>query len=440
MAHILIIEDDTSFSELLTNFLKKNGHTITTAFNVKEANIRLKEGAFDLVLLDYRLPDGTGMDVLTTIRLKTATLQVIIMTSFHDIRTAVQSIRSGAYDYITKPINPDELKMVVQEALAKNDSNKPAVQETKAPFIEGISNTAKQINDYVRLVAPTEMTLIIQGESGTGKEQVARTIHNLSKRAKGPFVAIDCGALSTELAGSELFGHVKGAFTGALQDKTGQFVVANNGTLFLDEVGNLSYDIQVKLLRALQEREIQPVGSTKNIKINVRIISATNDDLLNSVRNGKFREDLYHRLNEFKLQLPALKDRPADMDLFIDHFISQANSELGKDVSGVSPEVRELFERYDWPGNLRELKNTIKRAVLLAKTNIIMIHDLPAEMNAEAIAQTGPDLKMMQATNEKEFIIKTLQEVRYNKSKAAKLLNIDRKTLYYKMAKYNIEG
>jgi two-component system response regulator HydG len=282
----------------------------------------------------------------------------------------------------------------------------------------------------------------VQGDSGTGKEQVARSIHNKSKRSGRPFIAIDCGALSNELAASELFGHIKGAFTGALLDKKGQFEAADGGTLFMDEVGNLSYEVQVKLLRALQEREIQPVGSNKIIKVDVRIVTATNDDLINSVKNGSFREDLYHRLNEFKIQLPPLRDRPEDMSLFIEYFIKQSNREFDKRVKDVSPDVNMLFQTYDWPGNLRELKNIIKRAVLLTNTDTIEMEALPEEMAftvSNAAKTASADLKQIQSETEKELIEKTLKEVKYNKSKAAKLLNIDRTTLYYKMAKYGIE-
>jgi two-component system, NtrC family, response regulator HydG len=287
------------------------------------------------------------------------------------------------------------------------------------------------------------MSVLIEGESGTGKENVARTIHLKSARAKNPFIAVDCGALSKELAGSELFGHVKGAFTGAVADKIGQFEAAHKGTIFLDEVGNLSYDVQVKLLRAIQERIIQPIGSTKEIKVDVRIITATNDDLAESVKKGEFREDLYHRVNEFKLKVPSLRERDEDFELFLDHFREAANKELGRNVKGFSEEVLSLFDRYDWPGNLRELKNVVKRAVLLTTGDKVTMDAISPEMveGVQQAIQRGPiyDLKVLQEVQEREMIMKTLQEVRYNKSKAARILNIDRKTLYLKMEKYGIE-
>ncbi len=444
MASILIIEDDITFSRLVESYLKKNGHAPSCVHDIKNALNELKQKEFDLLLLDYRLPDGTGMDVLKYKHEQQLTTPVVIMTSFHDIRTTVKAIRSGAYDYITKPVNPEELLMVIDQAMHKNeDVAMPSTLQKAVDFVEGDSEVSRQLHQHIQLVAPTDISVIIQGESGTGKEQVARTIHRLSKRANANFVAIDCGALSNDLAGSELFGHVKGAFTGALQDKKGQFELANGGTLFLDEVGNLSYEIQVKLLRALQEREVQPLGSGKNIKVNVRIITATNDDLVTSVKNGNFREDLYHRLNEFKILLPSLQQRKEDLHLFIDHFIAQANKELNKKVKKLSPEVKEIIYKYDWPGNLRELKNIIKRAVLLTHGDEISMPALPQEMMLaiEIIQNNDPhDLKAIQADNEKDMILKTLQEVKYNKTKAAKLLNIDRKTLYYKMAKYNIDA
>lgn len=441
MARILIIEDDTTFAQILEGFLKKNGHTLTVAYKIKEGRQKLQEQPYDLLLLDYRLPDGTGMDILDSLHGGADAPAAIIMTSFHDIRTAVRSVRKGAYDYITKPVNPDELLMLVNEAWQAGSAGAQQVATSPA-FVEGVSDAATQLHQYIALVAPTDMSVIIQGESGTGKEQAARTIHNKSKRGDKPFVAIDCGALSAELAASELFGHLKGSFTGALQDKKGMFEAANRGTLFLDEVGNLSYEVQVKLLRAIQEREIQPLGSTRSTKVDVRIITATNEDLVNAVKEGKFREDLYHRLNEFKIKLPSLQERKDDLELFIDHFVAQANRELGKNVKGLSDEVRSIFYRYEWPGNLRELKNIIKRAVLLTTGTEIPVTALPEEMADDTDAPSVPasDIKATNAANEKELIIRTLQEVKYNKSKAAKLLNIDRTTLYYKMSKYGIEG
>jgi two-component system response regulator HydG len=450
MANILVVEDDLTFCRILDGFLSKQGFTVTVAHQGNQGLQLFTNRTFDLVLLDYRLPDTTGMEVLTEMKRASPATQVIIMTSFSDIRTAVKAMQVGAFEYITKPVNPDELLMIVQQAL-KKDKVGPSVSTPRIPlqrkFVEGSSLQSKQLYNYVRLVAPTDMSVIIEGESGTGKENVAQTIHQLSARAKSKFVAVDCGAISKELAASELFGHVKGAFTGAVQDKIGQFEEAHHGTLFLDEVGNLSYEVQIKLLRAIQERVIQPVGSSKEIKIDVRILTATNDDLFEAVKKGTFREDLYHRINEFKLRVPPVRDRVEDLDEFLTFFKDMANAELQRNVIGFDAEVTDILKAYDWPGNLREMKNVVKRAVLLTSEGLITTKALPSEMleeirNPTSKAVASPpvyDLKALQETQEKEMIMKTLKEVRYNKSKAARILNIDRKTLYLKIEKYGIE-
>jgi len=439
MADVLIVEDDVAFSQLLERFLGKHGFLVSVAHDIKTGTDLLQKSSYDIVLLDYRLPDGLGMDILTLLRNEHPDTAPIIMTSFHDVRTAVTTIRSGAYDYITKPVNPDELLLVVREVLNKKQISEGGALTLRS--LEGTSKESRQLQEHIQLVAPTDFSVIIRGESGTGKELAARSIHHLSKRKSFPFVALDCGALSADLASSELFGHVAGAFTGAVQNKSGVFEEANGGTLFLDEVGNLSYEIQVKLLRALQEREIQPVGSNRQIKVNVRIITATNDNLLYSVKAGKFREDLYHRLNEFTIQVPSLQERREDIPLFIQHFISLTNADLEKHVKKASAEVLSLFLKYDWPGNLRELKNIVKRAVLLTEGEEITTAVIPQEMMHAVLRESGlnADLKVNQAINERELIVKTLEQVKYNKSKAARLLNIDRTTLYYKIAKYHID-
>ncbi|WP_207431323.1 sigma-54-dependent transcriptional regulator [Sabulibacter ruber] len=442
MTRILLIEDDLTFSMILESFLKKQGFQVQVVHRVRDAQKALIEQNFQLLLADYRLPDGTGLELLQYHRASAHPSPVIMMTSLQEVGTAVRAMRLGAFDYITKPVNPDELLMVVKEALQEKEKPATATPTPTAAFITGKSEVAQRLHEMIQLVAPTDMSVLIQGESGTGKEYVARTIHDQSKRSKAPFIAIDCGAISGEIANSELFGHVKGAFTGALHDKQGVFEAAQGGTLFLDEIGNLSYEIQMKLLRALQERVIQPLGSTKTIPVDVRVLTATNDDLISSVKNGDFREDLYHRLNEFKLRVPALRERADDLFLFVEHFIVQANTELTRQVIRLSPEVTEIFRQYAWPGNLRELKNVVKRAVLLTPDQEIKKQALPDEMYALVSQPTtqpyGPDLKALQEANERELILKTLQEVRYNKSKAARLLNIDRKTLYSKLEKYNL--
>jgi len=444
MANILLVEDDTTFSQILEGFLKKHGHEVDAVYNVKNGIRSLEKKEYDLLLLDYRLTDGNGLEVLNATKERGMHIPAIIMTSFNDVRTAVQAMRSGAFDYITKPVNADELLLVLNEALnRKTTTTAPATQQQNvlSGFIEGNSEISRKLYEYIKLVAPTDMSVIILGESGTGKEYVARSIHSLSKRADKPFIAVDCGALSKELAASELFGHVKGAFTGALQNKKGLFEAANGGTLFLDEVGNLSYEVQVKLLRALQERVIQPIGSTQQIRVDVRIITATNEDLPSA--NGNFREDLYHRLNEFKMDVPPLREREEDLEIFTQHFIKLANQELGRQIKRLSSGAMTVFRQYDWPGNLRELKNVIRRMVLLTESETAGMESLPDEMtfSVNQMPKTqSTDLKALNEGNEKELIKEILRQVKNNKSKAARLLNIDRKTLYKKMEKYQIEG
>jgi two-component system, NtrC family, response regulator HydG len=439
LAKFLIIEDDITFSKTLDRFLGRHGHSIDIKHNIKDALKLIQKNIYQLFLVDYRLPDGTGVELLNYMRSNRITTPVIIMTGFNDVRTAVRAIKLGAYDYITKPVRPEELMLVISEALEK----KKIVSEpvTHEQYIDGSSQKAIELNDYIKIVAPTNISVIIQGESGTGKEQVASKIHRLSNRSSSSFVAIDCGALSPELAASELFGHIKGAFTGAIVDKKGQFELANEGTLFLDEIGNLPHEVQVKLLRVLQERVIMPVGSDKKIRVDVRLIVAINDDFIEIVKNGNFREDLYHRLNEFKIIVPPLRERGDDLHQFVKHFLNTSNRELGRDIKGVSKEVKEIFASYGWPGNLRELKNTIKRAVLLSKTDVLEKELLPPEMVLTGVKNpymSEFDLKAMQESSERDMIIKTLKEVKNNKSRAARMLNIDRKTLYVKMAKYKI--
>jgi two-component system response regulator HydG len=441
MAKILLVEDDLTFAQMLQVFLQKHGHKVTSAQNVSSGLKLLEQNSFELLLLDYRLTDGTGLDVLAKTRDMGLSVPAIMMTSFNDVRTAVKAIRLGAFDYITKPVNPDELLMIMGHALSHPSSGPTAGSDDGPDFITGNSPQSVKLHEHIDLVAPTDMSVLIQGESGTGKEYVARMIHRQSKRAAKPFVAIDCGALSKELASSELFGHVKGAFTGAIADKKGVFEWAEGGTLFMDEVGNLEYDVQVKLLRALQEKVIQPVGSNKNIPVNIRMITATNDDLLNSVSQDHFRQDLYHRINEFKIQLSPLRVRGNDIDIFIKYFIQKANSELGRKVTAVSTEAKEILHKYDWPGNLRELNNVIKRMVLLTTGDIANVEALPDEMlfaDHNHIASES-DLKAQNEINEKNLIQKALHQVKYNKSKAAKLLNIDRKTLYSKIDRYGLD-
>jgi len=439
MAKILIVDDDSTFSQLLENFLQKKGHEPIIKASVKAGLNTLKDTQFDLLLLDYRLPDGTGLDLLTETRATNILLPTIMMTSFNDVRTAVRAMHMGVFDYITKPVNPDELILVIDNALSLKKAKSDQVQGV----IKGTDQQSKKLDEHIELIAPTDLSVLVQGESGTGKEYVARQIHQKSKRSSKPFIAIDCGALSKDLASSELFGHVKGAFTGAIADKKGVFEQADGGTLFMDEIGNLDYEVQIKLLRALQEKIIVPLGGHKHTAIDVRIIAATNDELVTSVNARLFRLDLYHRINEFKIQLPPLRQRSADMDSFITFFIAEANRDIGRHVNKISDEALEILHHYDWPGNLRELKNVIRRMVLLTPGDEAGRESLPDEMFlfvSQIQEKPESDLKFQNEMNERKLIQKVLADVHNNKSQAAKLLNIDRKTLYSKLEKYGLDN
>jgi two-component system response regulator HydG len=373
------------------------------------------------------------------------------MTGYAEVDTAVKAIKKGALDYISKPFRPEELLMIIEADSQNRESAEEHISETvepkqpasqpsseKSKFVIGISEASKKFNEYLKLVGPTDMCVLIQGESGTGKEVAAKAIHNYSSRKDKNFVAVDCGAIPKEIAASEFFGHVKGSFTGAVNDKKGHFEAADGGTLFLDEVGNLSYENQIQLLRALQERRIKPVGSNTEIDVDVRILSATNEDLLKAVSEGKFREDLYHRLNEFSIHIPSLHERKEDLFLFIEYFLNEANKSLGKEVIGLSKEVEEAFKNYAWPGNLRELKNVIKRSVLLANSQLIPLEVIPREVLFSANTKKET-VDFSKESNEKQLILNALKEADFNKTKAAKLLNITRKTLYNKLEHYQIE-
>ncbi len=449
MAKILVVDDDSTFCLMLKTYLTKQGHQVNEAFSFDEASRLIRANKYDVVLSDYRLPEKSGLDVLVEAKRKLQSTVVIIMTGYADIRLAVNAIKQGAYDYVTKPINPDEILAAINNALVPSDSqskqSESLAQTDGFNFIKGDSDYSQQVNKYISIVAPTNISVIIHGDSGTGKEYIARQIHRESKRANKPFVAIDCGALPKELAASEFFGHIKGSFTGAISDKVGQFEVANGGTLFLDEIGNLPYDVQVNLLRALQERKIKRIGSSKEIPVDVRIIVATNENLLDMVNHGTFREDLYHRLNEFAIRVAPLHERKSDLLIFARTFLDQANRELSKTINGFNSDVMDILMNYSWPGNLRELKNVIRRAVLLEQSSMISLTSLPSEIiRKENQASTDfkkaevENLKDMKEKAEYELIMATLEKVRYNKSKAAELLDIDRKTLYNKMKQYGI--
>lgn len=444
MPIILIVEDDVTFSLMLTTWLKKKGFTVDTVTSVGDAKRRVLQTTYNIILSDLRLPDNDGTVLLKWLKENQQNVPVIMMTSYADIQTAVQAIKLGAADYIAKPLNPEELLSKIQDLI--KESEKPEVSAspttrlvTTSPYIEGQSREARQVYDYVRLVAPTDMSVLINGASGTGKEYVARRIHDESLRKKAPFIPVDCGAIPKDLAASEFFGHIKGSFTGAITDKTGAFEAANGGTIFLDEIGNLSYEIQVQLLRALQERKIKPIGSNREIPINVRLISATNENLRQAIDKGDFREDLYHRINEFTIRIPDLKDRKEDLLIFANHFLDQANNELHKSVVGFDNETIQLFLSYPWPGNLRQMKNVVKYATLLTTGKYITRNELPGELIETPAMAPSKFRTLKDEDHERELILAALQQAGGNKSKAAILLGIDRKTLYNKLKTYKLE-
>ena len=483
---ILVIDDDNDMCLLLSRFLTRQGFEVATVNTGAAASEWMKKSEPLLVLCDFRLDDVTGAEMLLRIKERYSAVPVIIITGYSDVKDAVEVMKMGAYDYVTKPLFPDEILITIRKALASPSNagvavKVPQLTESKeeasavngkskkgaAPaawnndqYILGDSEEFATIVKQINLVAPTNFSVIIYGESGSGKEVIAQQIHKNSKRASKPFVAIDCGALSKDLAGSELFGHEKGSFTGALNQKIGSMELANGGTIFLDEIANLGYDIQVSLLRVVQERKIRRVGGNKDIDLDVRIIVASNEKLWDAARRGRFREDLFHRFNEFSMEVPALRERKGDLMLFAKHFLKITNAELEKSVKGFSKEVEEIFLRYPWFGNLRELKNVVKRSTLLTDGDTVEAKSLPFEIahyNRLQFDKAGADdeeeeddfepeemmsgsyenkLKSANIDAEYEVILGALKKANYNKSKAAKLLNIDRKTLYNKMKQY----
>jgi two-component system response regulator HydG len=473
MSKILVIDDDLVICNLLEKFLAKNGYEVKTAFTSASAFEAIENETYDIVLTDFRLDNTDGKKILKRVKEKSPGTQVIIITGYSDVKIAVDVMKHGAFDYITKPFIPSEILRLLSKALEQKNgteqedetgekSGSAAVAARKytiseSDYVVGKSAQAKEVERQIKLVAPTNYTVIIYGESGTGKESVAQAIHFNSPRKNKPFVAIDCGALSKELGASELFGHEKGAFTGALSQKIGQFEAANGGTIFFDEIANLTYDLQVSLLRVVQERKCRRLGSTKETNIDVRIVVASNESLAEAAAKGKFREDLYHRFNEFEINLSPLRERNVDIMLFAEHSLRKTNAELGKNIRRFSPEVINAFNKYSWPGNLRELNNIIKRVALLTDGEEVLLTSLPHEISfydkfsfatdsttstEETTAMRAPvfrhDLKSVALNAEYEKIVEVLRKVNYNKSKAAKVLDIDRKTLYNKLRQYQL--
>jgi two-component system, NtrC family, response regulator HydG len=458
MALILAIDDDIAFLMMLKSFLERKGYNVVTAGTATQALADIAKQKPDLVLSDYRLPDFNGLELLKKIRTFLPDVPVLIMTSYADIRLAVKVMREGAVDYITKPIQQEELLELINNTLQKNKpENKKAESKTvntqpatQQEFVVGKSAESKVIMEHVKLVAETDYAVLILGESGTGKEYVAKRIHEQSHRNKEPFVAFDCGTVTGEMAAGEFFGYMKGAFTGAIANKPGIFELAHNGTIFLDEIGNLNHENQVRLLRLLQEKKVRRIGAVKDTDVNVRILSASNESMKDAIAEGRFREDLYHRLNEFSIALPAMRDRKADIKIFAKHFLEKANKELNKEIEDFSKEAFLLMQQYSWPGNLREMKNVVKRAALLTKGNMILPDALPVELRVEQYKTNAAadnnfipiekkkSLKVTKEEVEKQKIAEVLLQYQYNRQKTAEVLGIDRKTLYNRMKKFGL--
>lgn len=459
---ILLVEDDVVFSKMLSRFLERNGYDVIGCYSLEEAEKNLTP-AIKMIFTDLRLPDGDGINFLKQVKDIFPNLPVVVMTSYAEVSTAVEAMKLGAFDYISKPFQQEDVLNVIKNAqntvfstpkpetvetaapLSKTDHSSPAkmIKAPKVteenPYIEGVSPASKKLSKFINLVAPTDMSVLIMGESGTGKEVVAKLIHLKSERRNKPFIAVDCGAIPKEIASSEFFGHIKGSFTGAITDKKGHFEEANGGTIFLDEVGNLSYENQIQLLRALQERRIKPIGSSKEIEVDIRVLAATNEDLLEAVNKGDFREDLYHRLNEFAIKVPSLSERKDDLMIFASYFLEIANEKLHKNVQGFTERAVQKMLNYNWGGNLRELSNVVKRATLLTTTDYISENELPDFVMSETRHFPTERFSFSTKENERELIIGALHETNNNKTEAAKLLGFTRKTLYNKLKAYNIE-
>lgn len=452
---ILIANKHIDTSSVLEKFLTKKNYKTARVSKGKDCLDWLKKNRAKLIISANELGDMKGLDLLEEVKNLYPDVQVIFTAENGNIREATKACRSGAYDYISTPFIPDEVLATIEQALHKNGFNGKhkngyGYNHRAEKFVEGESFQFQTIKKNIDLVARTDISVIITGETGTGKEYVAREIHRLSHKNAGPFKAVDCGTLTNELAGSELFGHIKGAFTGAIEDKKGCFELANNGTLFLDEIGNLSSENQIKLLRVLQDREVTKLGASKGVTVNVRVLTASNEDLKEMVDKGTFRKDLYYRLNEFEIHVPPLRERPTDIRVFSGHFLNQANKQLNKKAEGFSSEAMDRFESYNWPGNLRELKNVIRRIVLCCDSFKIQVHDLPDHIKKESDSGFSsivnvkfnngmPDsLNALVEEVEQLTIIKILEKTGYNKAETSRILNIDRKTLYNKMKAYNI--
>ncbi|MEZ7980900.1 MAG: sigma-54 dependent transcriptional regulator [Myxococcota bacterium] len=452
-ARLLVVDDEQSMREFLESFLRREGYDVSTAADVDTALSYLESDEIDLVITDMQMPEKTGLDLILEARELSPETAMVMITGFGTTDSAISAMREGAYDYLTKPFKVDELRIVIEKALEKkllSNENRRLKEELRSQSrsrnIIGHSRVMQEVYELIGQVAETKTNVLVYGESGTGKELVARAIHDQSPRSGKPFVAINCGAIPENLIESELFGHVKGAFTGALQNKDGLFEAATGGTLFLDEIGELSHPLQVKLLRALQEKSIRRVGDTADRKIDVRIVSATNRRLEDEVAAGRFREDVYYRLNVIQLTLPPLRDRPEDIPLLAQHFIRRFADEIGKEVEGMDGEAFDMLSTYGFPGNVRELENLIERAVALARGPVIGTALLPPTVTANPstgpisrIDDEGVDLEALVATYERSLLSEALSKTGGIKKKAARLLGISFRSFRYRLEKLGLE-
>lgn len=432
MKTILVVEDDRIYARTITNWLVKNGMNARYVLSVTAAKEFIAGCGADVVLSDYRLQDGNGVELLEWMKASSYRIPFLIMTGYGDIPGAVEAVKKGATDYLPKPVQTEKVLATLAGLLQEQEKT----TGNGWTYYLGTSPLAVKLQQHIRLVAPVDtLTVLIRGASGTGKEYVARQIHALSERADAPFIAVDCGALPKELAASELFGHARGAFTGATDNKAGMFAAANHGTLFLDEVGNLGIEVQKLLLRALQEKRYRSVGGKEEVKADIRLVAATNEDLEKAIAVGKFREDLFHRLNEFPLYVPLLAECPEDIIPLAEFMLEAANRELKKEVKGFDRETQKRLKAYPWPGNIRELKGVIKRATLLAKGDWIISEDVDLPNKPR---QTK-EYSLNDERTERENIVKALEATGGDKKAAARLLGISRSTLYLKMEKYRLK-
>jgi DNA-binding NtrC family response regulator len=438
---LLIVDDELIVRDSLGKWFREEGYEVGTAENASDALTRLAEQRWDLALVDIKMPGTDGIELQRRFRETDPELITVIMTGYASVESAVQALKNGAYDYITKPFDPDDVAHLVQNALAhkraerENVRLKETVEEVARPSeLVGKSVAMQKVLEAIETVGPTEATVLITGESGTGKELVARAIHAASPRRYNPLVVLHCGALTETLLESELFGHEKGAFTGAQYRKKGKFEVAEGGTVFLDEIGDISLKTQTDLLRVLQEREITRVGSNQPIKVDFRCIAATNRNLETMIEEGKFRPDLFYRLNVFRIEVPALRDRREDIPLLAGHFVRKFSLSMAKRIERVAPEAMALLQQYDWPGNVRELENAIERAMVVADPASLELRTTDFTLKLNAAAAAGDD-RTLEAV-ERAHILRVLEECGGNQTRAAQALDIDRVTLYNKLKKY----